>query len=173
MIKLECNNYLVMQTMKNYLEKKFLLADDDKKYFCIIKIEETEKHLLFKVNDFKKEISLPVDLNFLSSEILKLIIDINLPIRDFKYFPYQRLVENDKKKSLLSDIQNIILNNLLLFSEGVDKDILYKSIWKRDQDIHINKLDTHLTNLKKKLKDDLNISINFQSHKKKLRLLID
>ena len=74
-----------------------MLADDDKKYFCIIKIEETEKHLLFQVNDFKKEISLPVDLNFLSSEILKLIIDINLPIRDFKYFPYQRLVENDKK----------------------------------------------------------------------------
>ena len=64
----------------------------------------------------------------------------------------KRLVENDKKKSLLSDIQNIILNNLLLFSEGVDKDMLYKSIWKRDQDIHINKLDTHLTNLKKKLK---------------------
>ena len=167
MIKLECNNYLVMQTIKSYLEKKFLLADD-KKYFCIIKIEETEKHLLLKVNDYKKEISLPVDLNFLSSEI-----DINLPIRDFKYFPYQRLVENDKKKSLLSDIQNIILNNLLLFSEGVDKDLLYKSIWKRDQDIHINKLDTHLTNLKKKLKDDLNILINFQSYKKKLRLLID
>ena len=73
----------------------------------------------------------------------------------------------------ISTIQNIILNNLLLFSEGVDKDLLYKSIWKRDQDIHINKLDTHLTNLKKKLKDDLNILINFQSYKKKLRLLID
>ena len=83
------------------------------------------------------------------------------------------MLKTIKKKSLLSDIQNIILNNLLLFSEGVDKDILYKSIWKRDQDIHINKLDTHLTNLKKKLKDDLNILINFQSHKKKLRLLID
>ena len=78
-----------------------------------------------------------------------------------------------KPHMMNSDIQNIILNNLLLFSEGVDKDFLYKSIWKRDQDIHINKLDTHLTNLKKKLKDDLNISINFQSHKKKLRLLID
>ena len=100
MIKLECNNYLVMQTIKSYLEKKFLLADD-KKYFCIIKIEETEKHLFLKVNDYKKEISLPVDLNFLSSEILKSIIDINLPIRDFKYFPYQRLVENDKKNLYL------------------------------------------------------------------------
>ena len=173
MIKLECNNYLIMQTMKNYLEKKFLLANDDNKHFCIIKIEETNKNLLFTVNDYKKEISLPVDLNFLFSEILKSILDINLPLRDYRYFPYQRLVENDKKKSLLSDIQNIILNNLLLFSEGVDKDMLYKSIWKRDQDIHINKLDTHLTNLKKKLNDDLNILINFQSYKKKLRLLID
>ena len=162
-----------MQTLKNFLEKKFLLSDDDIKYYCIIEIEETEKHLLYKVNDYKNEISLPVDINFLSSEILKSILDINLPIRNYRYFPYQRLVENDKKKSLLSDIQNIILNKLLLFSEGIDKDTLYKSIWKRDQDIHINKLDTHLTNLKKKLKDDLNIMINFQSYKKKLRLLID
>ena len=74
---------------------------------------------------------------------------------------------------MLSDIQNIILNTILLFKEGVDKDHLYKKIWKRDKSIQINKLDTHLTNLKNKLKDDLDLNVNFHSHEKKLRLLVD
>ena len=74
---------------------------------------------------------------------------------------------------LLSDIQNIILNNILLSKDGVDKDLLYQRIWKRDKSIQINKLDTHLTNLKNKLNDELNLSVNFQSYEKKLRLMID
>ena len=57
--------------------------------------------------------------------------------------------------------------------EGIDKDYLYNLIWKRDKSIYINKLDTHLTNLKKKLNQELNLKINFQSLNKKLRLLID
>ena len=74
---------------------------------------------------------------------------------------------------MLSDIQNLIISNLLINQEGFDKDNLYKLIWKRDKLIYINKLDTHLTNLKKKLKQELNLKINFQSHNKILRLLID
>ena len=56
---------------------------------------------------------------------------------------------------------------------GIDKEVLYKAIWKKDKSIYINKLDTHLTNLKKKLKLELDIKVNFQSHKKNLRLLIN
>ena len=82
-------------------------------------------------------------------------------------------VKNSKKKSLLSDIQNIILNDLLLSKEGIDKDHLYKKIWKRDKSIQINKLDIHLTNLKNKLNDDLDLNVIFHSHEKKLRLLVD
>ena len=53
------------------------------------------------------------------------------------------------------------------------KESLYKKIWKRDKSIFINKLDTHLTNLKKKLKQELDIKINFQSQNKNLKLIID
>ncbi len=174
MIKLECNNYLVKQTLTNYLENKNLtLASENESYFTIINVCENEKSIFLIVNDFKKEIPIPVDFNFLSSEILKSITDINLSISGYKYFPYRRLVENSKKKSLLSDIQNIILNNILLSKDGVDKDLLYKRIWKRDKSIQINKLDTHLTNLKNKLNDDLDLNVNFHSHEKKLCLLID
>ena len=83
------------------------------------------------------------------------------------------MIGNKNKKSFLSDIQNIIMTNLLSSKDGIDKDKLYQLIWKKDKSIYINKLDTHLTNLKKKLKQELNIKVNFQSQKKNLRLLIN
>ena len=92
---------------------------------------------------------------------------------DFKYFPYQRIIIKSEKKSLLSDIQNIIITALLLSNDGIGKEALYKLIWKKDKSIFINKLDTHLTNLKKKLKKDIDMNLNFQSQSKSLRLVIN
>ena len=158
----------------NYLENKnFNLALENENYFTTIQVRETKKSLSLIIDDYKKEISIPVDLNFLSSEIYKSIADINLPISNYCYYPYQRLVKNSERRTLLSEIQNIILNNILISKEGVNKDLLYLRIWKRDKSIQINKLDTHLTNLKNKLNEELNLNINFQSSEKKLRLLID
>ena len=174
MIKLDCNNYLIKKTLINYLENKnFYLASGKGDQFTTIIVKETKKSLFIIINDYKKEIPIPVDLNFLSSEINKSIVDINIPLSGYNYYPYQRLVENKERRTLLSDIQNIILNNILISKEGVDKDVLYRKIWKRDKLIQINKLDTHLTNLKNKLNDELNLNVNFQSTEKKLRLLID
>ena len=174
MIKLNCNNYLVKQTLTNYFENKsILLASENESYFTSINISETEKNINLIIGSHKIEFSIPVDLNFLSSEILKSIADVNLKISGYNYYPYQCLVGNSKKRSLLSDIQNMILNNILLYKDGVDKELLYKRIWKKDKSIQINKLDTHLTNLKNKLNDDLDLNVNFHSYEKKLRLLID
>ena len=174
MIKLNCNNYLVKQTLTNYFENKNIsLASENENYFTSINIIETEKNINLNIGSNKIEFPIPVDLNFLSSEILKSIADVNLKISGYNYYPYQCLVGNSKKRSLLSDIQNMILNNILLYKEGVDKELLYKRIWKKDKSIQINKLDTHLTNLKNKLNDDLDLNVNFHSYEKKLRLLID
>ena len=46
-------------------------------------------------------------------------------------------------------------------------------IWKKDKDVSINKLDTHLTNLKNQLKDDLGLKAKFKSREKMLTLSID
>ena len=67
----------------------------------------------------------------------------------------------------------MIISNLIVSQQGIEKDNLYNLIWTRDKSIYINKLDTHLTNLKKKLNQELNLKINFQSNNKTLRLLID
>tara|TARA_Y200000002_G_scaffold291751_1_gene245925 strand:- start:616 stop:1068 length:453 start_codon:yes stop_codon:yes gene_type:complete len=150
-----------------------MLTSSNKNYQTIIEIQDREKSIILNINGDKIDISLPIDINFLNSQILKKVIDVNFPIGSYKYFPYQRLISNQNKKSLLSDIQNLIISSLIIKKEGIDKDDLYNLIWKRDKSIYINKLDTHLTNLKKKLKQELNLKINFQSQNKILRLLID
>ena len=73
----------------------------------------------------------------------------------------------------MSDIQNTIISSLITSSEGINKEVLYKFIWKKDKIIAINKLDTHLSNLKNQLKKDLSVNIVFQSKDKFLRLLIN
>ncbi len=173
MIKLICDNQLVYNTVYNYLLHKNLLLSSNENYRILIDIQNKEKALILDINGHKSDISLPLDINFLNSQILKKIIPINFPLGDHKYFPYQRKIISLNNKSLLSDIQNLIISNLIVNQEGIDKDFLYDLIWKRDKSIHINKLDTHLTNLKKKLNQELNLKINFQSQNKKLRLLID
>ena len=68
--------------------------------------------------------------------------------------------KSDLIQPLLEKVKD---NNILIFKECVDKDVLYRKIWKRDKLIQINKLDTHLTNLKNKLNDELNLNVNFHS----------
>ena len=172
MIKLISDNKLLYNTLSNYLLQKNLLLSNNN-HQVLIEIKEKENVINLNINGHITAIPLPIDINFVSSTILKKIIDINFPIADHKYFPYQRVICIKNKKSLLSDIQNLIISNLIINQKGIEKDHLYNLIWKRDKLVHINKLDTHLTNLKKKLKQELDLKINFQSQNKTLRLLID
>ena len=55
--------------------------------------------------------------------------------------------------------------------EGISKLNLYKNIWPADKEIFMNKLDTHLTNLKNYLASDLNFSLNFTTVKGQLNLI--
>ena len=173
MIKLICDNKLLYETISSYLLQKNLLLSSNENYSTLIKIRNNEKTIMLDINGHEIEISLPIDVNLLKSQILKKIIGINLYIGEYKYFPYQRKISSQNKTSLLSDIQNLIISNLILNNEGINKDHLYYLIWKNDKSIYINKLDTHLTNLKKKLNQELNLKVNFQSQNKTLRLLID
>ena len=173
MIKIDCNNKLLLNTVKSYLLQKDYILTNNEKHQILIKIINTDKIIILEINGEKIELTLPVDINTLITQILKKILDINFLLGDCKYFPYQRIISNSKRKSLLSDIQNIIITNLMFTDVGVNKESLYKKIWKRDKSIFINKLDTHLTNLKKKLKQELDIQINFQSQNKNLKLIID
>ena len=84
MIKLDCNNYLIKQTLSNFLEnKKLSISTEDEIYFTIIKVRETEKNIHIIIDGIKKELSIPLDLNILASAILKSIADINFSINGY------------------------------------------------------------------------------------------
>ena len=86
MIKLNCDNYLIKQTLTNYLENKSIsLASENESYFTTINIRANKKNISLIIGSHGIEFSIPVDLNFLSSEILKSIADINLKISGYNY----------------------------------------------------------------------------------------
>ena len=67
------------------------------------------------------------------------------------------------------------MKNLLMSMEnGISRKELYFHIWPNDKDIQINKLDTHLTNLKNYLLENLNLKLNIISQKNAVYLnLVD
>ena len=174
MIKLECDDYKLLNVINNLFEQKNLIYKvKSEQYFVIIKIEVTSNNINIDINGRKNNLPLPIDINYFFSQILKSISNVKLSLKDYEYFPYQRLLSGNKKKSFLSDIQNTIISNLVISNNGLNKDTLYGLIWSKDKEISINKLDTHLTNLKNQLNKELDLSVNFQSQDKNLRLLID
>jgi len=174
LIKITCNDELFYSTIINLLVRKNFVSEKNvDKFFAIINVEVKNNNIYLECEDKQENLSLPIDVNLLLGQILRIISDIKISKDEYDYFPYQRLLLRDSKKSLLSDIQNIIFSNLVISKSGINKDNLYSLIWKKDKDISMNKLDTHLTNLKNQLKNDLGITANFQSQDKTLRLLIN
>ena len=79
---------------------------------------------------------------------------------------------NENTKQIkLSDNNNIILSNLFENNEGISKETLYSYLWPTNKDYSINKLDTHLTNLKNFLKQNCSLDFQFKSQKGLLKLI--
>ena len=172
MIKFISNNNLLLDTLNSYyIEHSFVLVNNH--YFQKIKLENDEKNIILEFEKKKILIPLPIQISVLKNEINKVLSNFEIQFRDFNYYPFQNFIQTESKKVFLTNIQNLIFSNLINAKQGLDKNVLYETIWKQDKDISINKLDTHLTNLKNLLNSSLNIHITFQSKNKKIELLID
>ena len=67
----------------------------------------------------------------------------------------------------------MILNYMLMnLEKGMPKYSLYKKLWPNDKESSINKLDTHLTNLKNDFENKFNKNLNLVSSKGQIRLII-
>jgi len=60
---------------------------------------------------------------------------------------------------------------LLYLKDGVNKFSLYEKLWPEDKDLYMNKLDTHLTNLKNKIRKGLHKEIKFLTKNSNLYLV--
>ena len=115
-------------------------------------------------------------LNFFEmySKVVHLSLEVCIEFHNLKYFPFKSCISNPSSKAYLGEKHNSILSLLLIYdSKGINKFDLYRNIWPEDVEIQINKLDTHLTNLKKILNTELNYNLISKSVKNNLKLIID
>ena len=126
MIKLDCDDDKLLKVINNLFEQKNLIYKvKSNQYFVNIKIKVNSNNINIDINGSKNNLPLPIDINYFFSQILKSISNVKLSLKDYEYFPYQRLLSGNKKKSFLSDIQNIIISNLVISNNGLNKDILW------------------------------------------------
>lgn len=173
MIKISSKNKFFLEKINYLFNQKTISTISDNNFLVNLFFEISDKYLKVNFFDKSKIFSLPLDFNLFFSDIYSEVASTCIKISDFDFYPFQSNILGYKKKCLLSDIQNRILIILIMNKDGINKKFLYQSIWPNDKDISINKLDTHLTNLKNQIKLDLSLNIKFISQEKVLNLIIN
>ena len=150
------------------------MDDYANKFFFQLKFYQEENHLYCSIDDEQIKFKLPKNFQEILEKIYDFVSNKNILLNNIKYYPLKQLMKDDVKSTLFTDIQNKIMIHLLLnLSSGVEKTELIKNIWPKDKDIFLNKLDTHLTNLKNQIYNDLNFDLKFSSKSGILKLSIN
>ena len=151
----------------------YLTNDKNKSVFKKIYIENFNESIKIFINDIKIDLKKPIIYNNLHSNLFSLVSNTFFRFNDFTYYPLLQKIENQNKNIKLTYTHSIILNNLLLNKSGIEKLHLYKILWPKDKNIQLNKLDTHLTNLKNLFLKEFGFNLNYFSKKSILKLLVD
>lgn len=155
-------------------QKNLFIVDlSNKKFLPDLTLEHDNSVLEIKYNNKEKiKFNMPYDINDVCNNFLNLLSSYSINFKDCNYFPYAKKINFNNLDKKLNETHNIIFSNLMLNQiEGMSKLNLYKNIWPKDKEIFMNKLDTHLTNLKNYLASDLNFSLNFMTVKGQLNLI--
>lgn len=176
MFQINCSDIFFKSNLEKLLlqKKTFFTFDNKTKYFDIINIDIINDQIIVSTNIEKIKCNLPITFNKFFSTLIMISSKIKLKIKYLEYFPINQNIIKNKKVLKLNDIHFLIFNQLLLNREdGVDKQELYKILWPADKNILVNKIDTHLSNLKNLLFHELNEKLYFTTYKGKIRLIVD
>jgi len=176
MFLLESDDLLLASSISSILKQKgiFHTLEKDGKYFFILKLIQKNKYIELKSDTNSLKIETPTTISLIVKNISQSFNNFNLDIRGAKFYPLKRSLVYKNKEAFLGDIHFIIFNQLMLNSDqGLDKIKLYKDIWPLDKDLQLNKLDTHLTNLKNHLKEKLNLNLLFFSRSGLIYISVD
>tara|TARA_B100000900_G_scaffold346308_1_gene311063 strand:- start:799 stop:1329 length:531 start_codon:yes stop_codon:yes gene_type:complete len=167
MFLLKSNDQYLIESISHLLKQKnfFHTLDEKQKYFFTLNINTIKKEMEICSLHEKKKIILPTTISNIITTINNLFIDYEIEVNDAKFYPLRQSLEFKNKTTNLGNIHFIIFSHLLLnCNEGSNKVELYKSIWPLDKEYQVNKLDTHLTNLKNYLKEKLNFNLIFTTN---------
>tara|TARA_B100001057_G_scaffold68866_1_gene62644 strand:+ start:329 stop:781 length:453 start_codon:yes stop_codon:yes gene_type:complete len=150
------------------------LTDDEEKFvFKKIYIENLTDNVMISSDEIKINIKKPIIYNNLHSNLFSLLSNTFFKFNNFIYYPLLQKIESQNTNIKLTYTHSIILNNLLLNKLGTEKLDLYKILWPKDKNIQLNKLDTHLTNLKNLFEKEFKYNLNYFSKQSILKILID
>ncbi len=168
MFKFSSNCNFTKKNIISLLNQKGLMTtyDQKNKDFFHLKISLSDKSLEINIDKDNFSFSLPFEFHYFFSVLMKKLNNVSLNYPNFIYFPFKQTIIADNNEATLRNTHNTIMKNLLLSKEnGISRKELYFYLWPNDKDIQINKLDTHLTNLKNYLLENLNLKLNIISQK--------
>ena len=174
MILIQSNNDLYLENLKDLLLQKnfFVTSDKSAKYFFKIEIIFENNKLKIISSDNELTIKTPISFSIIFSKLNEFLINNYVSINAINYNPILQSLTVKNNICYLGIIHNQIMSNLILnLEQGVNKIKLYRLIWPNDKDIQMNKLDTHITNLKNKISADLSLKLNFTSNAGNLILI--
>ncbi len=176
MYLIKSNNEFYLEKIYDFLTQKKIpiLLDGNKKVYGILKLEFFDKSLKVQFNEDKVILDLPLKIEKFFHEIYNFLSENSVQVGSLTYYPVKELISKKNVTVSLRNTHNLIFNQALINNHGaVLKTDLYNLIWPLDIDIHINKLDTHLTNLKNFLKKELNYDLKFISNHGMIQFLLD
>ena len=176
MFLLQSDDEFTLKSISHLFNQReyYYTLDDNKKYFFIVKIKKFEKELQIKSHQKISTLKIPVTFNVLSAALSKLLHDHSIEIGSIKFYPYRQSLHYKDRYTNLGNIHFIIFSQLILsHPDTIEKEDLYKNIWPKDKEYQMNKLDTHLTNLKNYLDEKIDIKLNFSSISGKIKLIIN
>jgi len=176
MFQIKSNNFFLLNKYYYLLKQKNFPVSlvDKNSQFGLIYFNFTSDALTLEYNNIRQKIILPSSVNNFFQIFFQLVQDSNLSFGELIYNPIKETLSKDIFILKLRNTHNLIIRNALSYNKGgMNKSDLYKEIWPNDVDIQINKLDTHLTNLKNLLLESFNYELIFKSNQGKIIFLID
>lgn len=170
------DSFLLRQVCDILNQKNFdFTTDENDLHFARIFLKNKSNNKLILSNDNSQFFfNYPISIKLFTKKLFDLIKKISFIYKNITYFPNGSHFEHENARLDLNEIHNLIFSNCILNAKnGIVKFDLYKKIWPKDKNIFINKLDTHLTNLKKKIESEINLSIGFYTKDGKVFLIIN
>lgn len=176
MYLIKSNNDFYKNKIYNFLiQKKIpILLNSSKNIYGILNFEFFAKNLKVQFNENQLIFDLPLNIEHFFHEMYNLLSENFIQVGELTYYPIKELISKENLTVSLRNTHNLIFNQALINkNNGVLKTELYNLVWPLDVNVQINKLDTHLTNLKNFLKKELQYDLKFVSNQGKIKFLLD
>lgn len=152
--------YVISQLALNH----YTIDSSDKMPFAIYIKNQNNSLYLSSLNSKEIKIQLPCRADNLVGYLENISKNFYFSVCEMAYYPLDQKLQVPHQSIKLNLIHNLILKYLLLNKNGIAKAKLYKIIWPNDKDYQVNKLDTHITNLKNLILKELEKNIIFESN---------